>query len=153
MNAPSLFSSKDQSSMYRDTQWLKRFDLIIDKNLGNLYLNNEMLAKQLGISERQFSRKVKMLSELTPQKYILRYRLRKSMIALKSGIHSTVKEAAFAIGYSKAVSYTTQFFKEYGKTSLQVLQQYGWRRKKINSQKMNGSFKEFFYHSEHITYH
>jgi len=122
-----LLSSVEQPSMNESKEWLNRLDLVIDKNLSNLNLKNEMLAKELDISERQLFRKVKKLTMLTPHKYILRHRLRKSMVSLKSGIHRTVKEAAFAVGYIKASTYSSHFKKEYGLSPLRVLIESGWR--------------------------
>lgn len=107
--------------------WLKRLDVIIESNLGLLSLKNEKLAELLEISERQLFRKVKRLANLTPQKYLLKYRLSESMEFLKTGKFRTVKETAFAIGYSNAGIFAGHFKKEFGKEPLQVLKENGWR--------------------------
>jgi len=116
-----------QNAFLKEKKWLNRLDLIINKNMGNLHLNNEMLANQLEISERQLFRKIKTLTNLTPQKYVLQYRLKKSMRSLEAGRFRTVKEAAFAMGYTKAAIFSNHFKKEFGKSPLMVLKENGWR--------------------------
>ena len=51
-------------------KWISRLDAIIGKNVENIFLDNKKIAKELQISERQLFRKVKELTDLTPQKYL-----------------------------------------------------------------------------------
>ena len=110
-----------------EEKWLYRFEEVIEKNLNTVSLTNEKLAKELGISERQLFRKVKELSNLSPQKYLRKYRLHEAMKFLKSGKHRTVKETSFAVGFSKVSYFISKFNKEFGKRPLQILKESGWR--------------------------
>ena len=108
-------------------KWLNRFDQIIEKHLDTVSLTNEILAKELEISERQLFRKVKELSGLPPQKYLRKYRLNQAMKILITGKHRTVKETSYAVGFLKVSYFIAKFEKEFGKKPLRVLQESGWR--------------------------
>ena len=108
-------------------KWLKRFDKLIEKNIDNMSLNNERIAEEFKVSERQLFRKMKELSGYSPQKYIKRYRLKVALKYFKTGKYRTVKEAAHAVGFLKVSYFIKQFENEFGKKPLQVLQESGWR--------------------------
>lgn len=107
--------------------WLSRLDAVISKHLKDIYLDNKKIASELKISERQLFRKVKELTDLTPQKYLKMQRLQKAMDFLKSGKFRTVKETAQAVGYIKSNYFSIQFEKQFGKKPLEILRELGWR--------------------------
>ena len=113
--------------MLGSEKWLSRLHLIVDKNLDNPDLDNHQLAAALDISERHLFRKVKMLTTLTPQKYLSQYRLRKAMQYLKNGKYRTVKETSFAVGFRNPSYFIRKFEKEFSIKPLQILQEAGWR--------------------------
>lgn len=108
-------------------KWMNRLDAVIGENVENTFLDNKKIAKELQISERQLFRKVKELTELTPQKYLKMQRLRKAMDFLRNGKYRTVKETAHAVGYIKSNYFSIQFEKQYGKKPLEILRESGWR--------------------------
>ncbi|MFT4666085.1 MAG: AraC-like DNA-binding protein [Polaribacter sp.] len=85
------------------------------------------MALSLGISERDLFRKVKEMTGLTPQKYLRKHRLNQAMLFLNGGKYRTVKETCYAVGYTNASYFVSQFEKEFGKKPLQVLREKGWR--------------------------
>ncbi|MFK7773524.1 MAG: helix-turn-helix domain-containing protein [Saprospiraceae bacterium] len=107
--------------------WLYRLDKVIGKNVEDVFLDNKRIASELQISERQLFRKVKKLTNLTPQKYVKIQRLRKAMKFLKNGKYRTVKETAHAVGYTKSNYFSTQFEYEFGKKPFEILKELGWR--------------------------
>ena len=126
---PYFYASKKELSipMSGTKKWLKRLEETMHHLSLKSSFNNESLAEELGISERDLFRKVKKATGLSPQKYIRQFRLRLAMRYLISGKYRTVKETAHAIGYTKVSYFITQFEKEYGRTPLKVLQENGWR--------------------------
>ncbi len=108
-------------------KWLERLDEVIGRNIENVFLNNEKIAKELQISERQLFRKVKELTKLIPQKYLKKQRLKMAMKFLKNGKYRTVKEAAQAVGYKKSDHFSNQFENQFGKKPYDILRELGWR--------------------------
>ena len=66
-------------------KWLQRLDAIIHENAQDPKLNNDLLAKKMGTSERDLFRKVKEKSGLSPQKYLREYRLQLAKNYLTNG--------------------------------------------------------------------
>lgn len=113
--------------MSRRKKWLARFDQMVQIHLAGGEINNENLASQIGISERQLFRRVKASTGLSPQKYIRQYRLYLALKHLKNGTYRTVRETGKAIGYVNTSYFIHQFEKQYGKKPLAILQEEGWR--------------------------
>ena len=108
-------------------KWLNRFNSLIDANLDDPFFSNQQFAEALDISERHLFRKMKELTNLSPQKYISQYRLYEAMKYLKNGRYRTVKETAYAVGFRNPSYFIRQFEREFGKKPLLVLKEAGWR--------------------------
>lgn len=113
--------------MHGSEKWLKRFNLLIDKNLDDPFFNNQQFAEALNISERHLFRKIKELTGLPPQKYLSQYRLKQAMKYLRNGKYRTVKETTYAVGFRNPSYFIRQFERTFGKKPLQILQEAGWR--------------------------
>jgi len=113
--------------MSGDEKWLKRLHEIITENIKDVTLNNERLAVELPISERQLFRKIKKITGYSPQKYLSHYRLNIANEYLKKGTYKTVKETSFAVGFRNTSYFIRQFERKFGKKPLQVLREEGWR--------------------------
>lgn len=61
-----------------DTAWLESVEVVMQKFLNNNSLNIDYAAELLFISPRQFSRKLKKLSGLSPIQYLIELRLQKA---------------------------------------------------------------------------
>jgi len=108
-------------------KWLQRLNAIIHENAQDPKLNNQLMAKKMGTSERDLFRKVKEKSGQSPQKYLREYRLHLAKYYLTYGDFRTVKETAHAIGYSNVSYFNIQFEKEFGIKPFQILKEEGWR--------------------------
>ena len=84
---------------------------IIEQNLTNPFLTNAELATMIGMSERQFYRKVELLTGRSPNHYLRDIRLDKASELLQSGEYSTVKEVAMRVGFIK-VSYFSKLYED-----------------------------------------
>lgn len=117
----------NSATMSEANKWLKRFDALISKDPSDDSLNNESLAKEMMISERQLFRKMKAFTGKSPQQYLRQYRMNQAMKYLRDGRYRTVKETAHAVGYLN-VSYFISLFEEaFGAKPLHILQEEGWR--------------------------
>lgn len=107
--------------------WLNRIDQILEQEMINPNFNVELLAKSMGMSQRQLFRKMKAQTQLTPLQYLRQLRLNRSHQLLQSGTCRTVKEAAFQVGYMNTGYYIQHFERTFGCRPLEVLQRAGWR--------------------------
>ena len=108
-------------------EWLLHLDKIIEKQIGEVALDNERLARQLAVSERNLFRKVKEMTGLSPQKYLRQYRLHQAIKYLKNGRYRTVKETSNAVGYANVSYFISLFEDQFGVKPLSILQEEGWR--------------------------
>lgn len=98
----------------RNRLWLESFESHIVSNLSNKDLSVKMLATLLSMSESTLLRTVKRLTGLTPQAYIIEYRLSEARRLLESGELQWVSEVAATVGYCDARSFSRTFKKRFG---------------------------------------
>lgn len=110
-----------------DSLWLDQFLVVLDASIGQFQLDNEFFAKEMGISKRQFYRKIQTLTGLTPNQYIKVHRLKKAKVLMESGQYQTVQEISLIIGYQNPHYFSKEFEKEYSMTPMDLLKQLGIR--------------------------
>jgi ligand-binding sensor domain-containing protein/signal transduction histidine kinase/DNA-binding response OmpR family regulator len=92
------------------------FILQLNKKLDGLYDNPKIsiieIAKSLAISERQLYRKLRSVADLSPNEYLRRYRLEKSIALLNEGKSSNY--VAFEVGFSSQSYFGKCFKAQYG---------------------------------------
>lgn len=115
------------TDMINNEGWLNRLEKIVNEHLSEVNINNGMLASEINISERHFSRKVKKLTGMSPRKYIRQQRMYRAKKLLETGTHTTVKEVAAMVGYVNTGYFISQFERAFGKRPLEVLKESGWR--------------------------
>ncbi len=93
-----------------DEQFVQAVIAEIEKNIDNEYFSVEDLASAVGFSRSQLSRKLKGLSNKTPNQLIREIRLTKAQQLLEQKV-GTVSEIAFQVGYSN-LSYFSKSYKE-----------------------------------------
>ncbi|MEN0051822.1 MAG: helix-turn-helix transcriptional regulator [Bacteroidota bacterium] len=106
---------------------IERLIVAIEARLNDNNLSNKDLAKSLGMSERNFSRKMHQLTGMPPQKYVRQYRLERAMDFIKEGKFFTVNEIANAVGFIKADYFSYKFEEHFGKKPYQLLREMGLR--------------------------
>lgn len=107
--------------------WLQQFHQLIEEEPQLINLDNKKISTRLGLSERQFFRKIKTITNLPPQKYLRPFRLKLAKQYLENGEYRTVYETAFAVGYQNVGYFIAQFETQFGKKPLQILKEKGWR--------------------------
>ena len=100
---------KEETLKPLDLTWLTEVNEIIDKEMTNSAFNIDELAHQSSMSKRQFYRKVKSITGLTPNKYVREYKLQKARILLERNEVRTLAEAAYAIGFDTPHYFATLY--------------------------------------------
>jgi signal transduction histidine kinase/DNA-binding response OmpR family regulator/streptogramin lyase len=99
-----------------DQDWLKEVETAAKAALEKgIKLNTLLLAEQVFLSERQFARKLKKLTGLTPNNYIQEARLQLARQLLERQVYTTVSEVAQAAGYSSGSYLTKVYGQRFGK--------------------------------------
>lgn len=113
--SPLSVSYRFHQTSHSQSPWLKAVKECMIQHLGDLQFTVSDLASELHYSERQFFRKMKKLSGLTPNEFIRNLRLEKAKELLLSGQYSTLKQIAYRVGYLR-----TDYFSKLFKAQYQV---------------------------------
>ena len=114
-NAPSALSELDR-------QFIQRLNTLIEENMSDEDLDMNEMASKLAMSYSTFYRKMKTLIGMSPNDYIRKIRLHRSMELLRSGNHN-VTEAAMMTGFNNPGNFREQFKREFGKAPSSFIPQ------------------------------
>lgn len=115
----TYFSSHPLSSMNSmahtpaDERFLDRLQQLIIQHLDNPDLEVETLSEQLFISRPTLYRKIKAISDLTPNELINITRLKKAAELLSEGFHS-ITDVSVMVGFNSATHFGRCFLKQFG---------------------------------------
>lgn len=93
----------------------------IDEHISDEQFSVEQLSRKVGMSERQLQRKLKQITNKTPNQFITSVRLHRAKELLLSG-NSNISEACYETGFSSPSYFSSRFKKEFGKTPSEFLQ-------------------------------
>jgi signal transduction histidine kinase/DNA-binding response OmpR family regulator len=97
-----------------DVEFINKAKEVLEKHLANKDFGAEEFAKEMALSQKQFLRKLKALTNLTINEFIRDFRLQRAAYLL-SEKSANISEIAFQVGY-ESLSYFAKTFKEkYGK--------------------------------------
>jgi len=96
-----------------DEEFIKKLDDIIDQNMADTNLSVESLADILHMSRSTLYRKIKDISNLSPNELINNARLKKAAALLLSGKYK-VYEISEIVGYNSQSSFSRNFQKSFG---------------------------------------
>ncbi|MEG2180820.1 MAG: response regulator, partial [Bacteroidales bacterium] len=105
----SELSKEDVSDM--DYDFINRFKSVIASRMSDSELNIDILVQEMGMSRVQLYRKVKSLTNYSPNEFIRLTRLKKASLLLTSS-DMTVAEIGYHVGFSSP-SYFTKCYKEH----------------------------------------
>ncbi len=94
----------------------------IDDHLKDSVYTVEMLCKNIGISERQLQRKLKVITKKSPNQLISSVRLHRAKELLLT-YNYNIAEVAFQIGYSSPSYFSKKFKKEFGISPSSLLKE------------------------------
>jgi len=103
-----------------DETFIKKLDEVIYENMGDHDLNVETLAEFMHMSRSTLYRKIKDMSNLSPNELINITRLKKSAELLKSGKYR-IFEVAEIVGYNSATSFGRNFQKQFEMTPSEYI--------------------------------
>ncbi|NQU55154.1 MAG: response regulator [Bacteroidetes bacterium] len=102
-----------------DIEFINKLKEFIFENITNENLNIELLSKHFNISRTQLNRKIKALTNSTPNNYIRTIRLKKAYELIKVK-HVRVSEAAYETGFTDPNYFTFCFKKEFGENPSKI---------------------------------
>ncbi|GAA3522849.1 hypothetical protein GCM10022393_41920 [Aquimarina addita] len=102
----------DATILPQNNSFLKKVLQNIDNHLSNEYFGVEMLCREIGVSERQLQRKLKAITNKSPNKLICSLRLHRAKELILSE-QSTIAEIAFQAGFSNPSYFSKCFKKEF----------------------------------------
>lgn len=104
-----------------DKNFLEELNSIISDNITNMDLDVEQLSKLLNMSRPTLYRKIKALSNLSPNELINLSRLKKAAELLSSGKYK-INEVSSMVGYTVQGNFTRDFQRQFGVTPSGYLQ-------------------------------
>lgn len=119
-----LVSRQDEpdSKENADNKFIKRVMDIIEANIGDSEFGVERISREIGMSSTHLYRKLKALTNRSPQDIIKKYRIKKASLMLQNN-EGNVSETMYKVGFS-SLSYFSKCFKsEFGLTPKEYQQQ------------------------------
>ncbi len=110
-----------QKQLLQNDSFLENTLQVIDNHLGNELFGVEMLCREMGASERQLQRKLKAVTNKSPNQLIASVRMHRARELMLQQKHN-IAEIAFQTGYSNPSYFTKCFKKEFGLSPSALLQ-------------------------------
>ena len=104
----------------KNVMWLRELDHIITQNLSDVHLSSTALAYKMSISQRTFFRKVKEITNQTPNEYINRIRFQKAYEYLENEDFDTMAQIAYAVGFKDSSYFSRKFKERFGMSPFEV---------------------------------
>lgn len=98
-------------SQSAESLFVEKFRTIIQGNLGNSDLNVETISHEMGISRAQLYRKIKSITDISPNDIIREARMKRADRLLET-TDKSVSEIAYEVGFSSP-SYFTKCYREF----------------------------------------
>ena len=105
-----------------DELFLQKLQSAIHKNINNPELDVELIADEMNISRPTLYRKIKLISDLSPNELINVTRLKKAAELLNDG-DLKIYEISELVGYSSQTHFGRNFSKQFGMSPTEYIQQ------------------------------
>jgi len=105
----------------KDLMWLEEVKNTIQSEAQNEKFLATDLADTFHLSERQFRRKLKMLSGLSPKQFQQEVQLQMARELLLDGKFETVKEVSYTVGMQRTARFSNLYEKRFGKRPIDYL--------------------------------
>ena len=107
-----------------DKDFVEKFKALIDAKMGDSNLNVEDLGKDMGLSRVQLYRKIKSLTNYSPNELLRIARLKKAASLLASS-DMTVSEIGYEVGFSSPSYFTKCYKEQFGESPTDFLKRKG----------------------------
>ena len=104
----------NHQSYEEEQSWLRAVEAVVRENLERDDFGNDDLAAHFFVSSRTLSRKIKALTGLTVNKFMLEIRMMESRRLLEERPQITLQEVAQLVGYQKASYFSRKFRERFG---------------------------------------
>ncbi|PKD19083.1 histidine kinase [Salegentibacter salinarum] len=121
-NSSPLAHLKSLSLATSDKSFISKLDQKIDDNLKDTNLNVEMLARHMNMSRSTLYRKIKDISNLSPNELINESRLKKAAYLLKTS-NLKIYEISEKVGFKSQSSFGRSFQKHFSMTPSEFIDQ------------------------------
>lgn len=105
----------------QDGKWVNEIEDVIKDSLSSGIPDLEALAAKFNLSLRQFHRKLKEITGLTPGKFIKEVQLQNAREELENGTVLSIKEVAFNNGFDLYTTFSKLFKARFGKSPSEYL--------------------------------
>ena len=107
-----------------DKDFVEKFKALIEAKMGDSNLNVEDLGKDMGLSRVQLYRKIKSLTNYSPNELLRIARLKKAASLLASS-DMTVAEIGYEVGFSSPSYFTKCYREQFGESPTDLLKRKG----------------------------
>ncbi len=102
-----------------DQQFLTQCIQIIENNISDIDFDVNQFAQEIGLGRTKLFLKIKGITGLTPNDFILNVRLKKSQVLLEEPGERTISEIAYDVGFNSPSYFIKRFRELYGVTPSQ----------------------------------
>lgn len=99
-----------------DLQFLTSANAVLEANWEKADFDIGTWGKELGIGRTRLFNKIKAITGLTPNEYILQMKMKKSLVLLSGDDSLTIAEIAYRLGFSNPAYFSKCFKKQFGMT-------------------------------------
>ena len=103
-----------------DIELISKIKVLVEQNMSNTGLTSGFLCNELAMSSSKLYRKIKQLTDLSPNEFIRTIRLKKSAVLLKTKNHN-VSEVANMVGFNDPLYFSRCFKKQFGHSPSQLI--------------------------------
>ncbi len=107
-----------------DKDFVARFKTLVEERMKDSELNIEDLGREMGMSRVQLYRKLKSLTNYSPNELLRQIRLKKAT-SLLAAHEMTVAEVAYEVGFSSPSYFTKCYKEQYGENPTDLLKRKG----------------------------
>lgn len=97
---------------HKDAEFIRTLDEILGELLGDISYSIDLIADRFNMSRSSFHRKVKAVTGMTPNNYVMNYRLNLSARYLADGMR--INEVAMQLGFSTSSYFAKCFRQKFG---------------------------------------
>lgn len=99
-----------------DEEWLALAKDMLDKHIEDIDFNIIAFAHLMGMGKTSFGKKMKRLTGLTPNNYVISYKLNKAVEIMRENPHVNINEISYMLNFSSPSYFTKQFKEHFGQT-------------------------------------
>ena len=103
-----------------DEHFLEELNDVVHAHIEDTLLDVEQLARLMNVSRPTLYRKLKAISDLSPNEIINITRLKKAAVLFTEGIYN-INEIAERVGYTSATHFGRNFQKQFGMTASEFI--------------------------------